>query len=312
MFVQRGFERPAEYRGGVLSIGNFDGVHRGHQTMLRELGAEARRLGGPAVAMTFDPHPISLLNPARVPPALCTLEEKCDRIAACGVDVLIVYSTSRELLALDAREFFERIVCDELQARGLVEGESFCFGRNRGGDVSLLKELCTARQMSLQVVCPVLHDGSVVSSSAIRDAIRAGRLATANAMLGHAYSLTGTVTRGAGRGRELGFPTANLEGVATLIPADGVYAGFANLDGRRLVAAVHIGPNPTFGDDRRKLEVHLVDYRGDLYGRALTVQLLDRIRETRSFPNREAIVQQVQTDIARAIELVATHQPATP
>ena len=305
MIVLRGFDESPAGRGGYLSIGNFDGVHRGHQAILGTLVARARQAGAPAVVMTFDPHPIQLLAPERAPPVLTTLARKTELIAACGVDVLIIVPTALDLLALTADEFFERIICGRLSARGLVEGPNFCFGRDRAGDVSRLQQLCHAAGRELAIVEPVNLDSRIVSSSTIRRAVSEGRMADAVAMLGNPYQVEGQVAPGARRGRDLGFPTANLTGATTLLPRDGVYAGITRLGDQSFASAIHVGPNPTFGEAERKFEVHIIDFDGDLYGRNLRVDLLARIRDTESFGGLDALRQQLQRDVARARDLVA-------
>ncbi|MFV0443596.1 MAG: bifunctional riboflavin kinase/FAD synthetase [Planctomycetaceae bacterium] len=305
MIVQQGIAAFTAGRGGCLTIGNFDGVHRGHQRILGTLVAQARECGVPAVAMTFDPHPIVLLAPHRAPPNLSTLSRKTELIERCGVDVLVVVETSRELLQLAPEEFFERIVRGDLAAGGMVEGPNFYFGRDRAGDVGLLQTLCIQAGMTFEVVDPVEHNGQIVSSSVIRRAISAGQVRDAVDQLGHPYQLAGTVVSGMQRGRQIGFPTANLAEMSTLLPADGVYAGSTRLDNRTFAAAVHIGPNPTFGDDDRKIEVHLLGFTGDLYGQLLSVDLLSEIRPTRTFDSRDQLIRQVQQDLQSVALLVA-------
>ncbi len=298
MKLLRGFTDPAAYSDGYVSIGNFDGVHRGHQKMIATLVQQSRADGVPAVIMTFDPHPIALLAPERMPPRLNTVEHKAELLEQCGVDVLIAYPTDRELLNLSPEEFVSRIVQSQLHARGLVEGPNFCFGKDRAGDVARLRSLCDEAGLSLTIVEAVTDGDAIVSSSAIRAAIGEGRMADAVAMLGHPYRLTGTVGTGAGRGRAIGFPTANLSDVETLLPRDGVYAGRVLVGGVSHAAAVHLGPNPTFAEEDRKLEVHIVDYSGDLYGQALSVDLIGRVRDTMPFPDATALQTQLKQDIA--------------
>jgi riboflavin kinase/FMN adenylyltransferase len=304
MIVSRDIDGCTAARGGCVSIGNFDGVHRGHQRILGELVSQARSLGAPAVALTFDPHPLQLLAPDKAPARLTTLPRKTELIGACGVDVLLVVSTTPELLRLAPQEFFEQYVLGRLAARRLVEGPNFFFGRDRQGDVHLLGRLSEAAGLSLTVVDAVDFSGATVSSSAIRRALAAGRVADAVAMLGHPYELEGVVTPGSARGRELGFPTANISGVATLLPFDGVYAAVAIVGEATYPAAVHLGPNATFGEQERKLEAHLVGFSGELYGRTLKVQLLDRIRDTRAFPSRAELIARLDQDVAAACDVV--------
>lgn len=308
MRIQHGFDDRTAYRRGHLSIGNFDGVHLGHQQMLQTLVAAARRGGVPAVALTFEPHPLNLVAPDRAPARLTTAERKAELIAACGVDCLIEYPTDAAMLNLTPREFFDRIVQAEIQATGIVEGPNFCFGRGRAGTIEVLREYCAAAQLPLTIVAAVSTDSGLVSSSSIRQAIMEGRLAEAVEMLGRPYRLTGTVVRGAGRGESLGFGTANLERIATLLPADGVYAGIAEVDGGRVAAAVHCGSNPTFGEDVRKIEVHVIGYSGGpLYDRQLSVDLVARVRETQRFSGPAALRAQLSSDVQRAIELTQAY-----
>lgn len=302
------FERfgdPATYRGGIVSIGNFDGVHRGHQAMIDALVGAARRKDVPAVVMTFDPHPLALIRPEHVPPQLCTLQRKTELLTSRGVDVILPYPTDWELLKLTPEEFFETIVGEKLQAQGLVEGPNFCFGRHREGDIDTLRELCEASGKSLQVILPVEHQGQLVSSSRIRKLLTDGDFVAAKSLLGHAYRLSGRVGQGEQRGRLLGFPTANLVEIETLIPADGVYAGeatFANEN--RYVAAVHIGPNPTFRQADRKVEVHLLDFSGDVYGEMLHVDLHDRLRGTQKFGSVDDLRDQLHRDVEHVRRIV--------
>ena len=208
---------------------------------------------------------------------------------------------------LTAEEFFRKVLVDVLAASGLVEGPNFRFGRDRGGDVDTLGTLCKAAGMSLTVLEPVAIDGEMVSSSRIRTAIGEGRIAGAVRMLGHLYELRGTVVRGDARGRTLGFPTANLSGVATLLPPDGVYAGVCRVGDGSYPAALNVGGNPTFGVTERKVEVHLAGFAGDLYGCPLAVRLIDRVRGTLPFEGADALRRQIGEDVAAAARLARPH-----
>ncbi|MBS0202790.1 MAG: bifunctional riboflavin kinase/FAD synthetase [Planctomycetes bacterium] len=297
MIVVRNWESIESLQGGYASIGNFDGVHRGHQAMLNVLTSRARTDNVPAVAVTFDPHPIALLKPDAAPPALTTIEHRADLLGRYGVDVTLVLPTDRSLLALTAEEFFETIVRGRLQARGLVEGPNFFFGKNRSGNITVLRSLCGSHGLSFDVAPPVTVDEQLVSSSVIRSLLEAGDVAHAVRLLGHQYRLSGSVGQGVQRGRTLGFPTANLADVTTLVPANGVYAGWATVDQSRHRAAIHIGPNPTFGEGSRKIEVHLLDYSDDLYDRTLHVDFVDRVRDVRRFADVDELRRQLQQDI---------------
>lgn len=304
MKLLRGFNDTAGYRDGFLSIGNFDGVHRGHQQMFAALTRRARMAAVPSVVLTFDPHPIQLLRPEQVPPALTSLDQKIALIEACGVDFLIVYPTDLRMLNLSAEDFFERVVLGEFQARGLVEGPNFFFGRDRGGNTQLLERLCLAAGLELDIVPPVFAGTLMVSSSAIRQLLLDGDVAQAADLLGHWYQVYGQVSLGAERGRTIGFPTANVTHITTLLPRDGVYAGIARTEHGRWPAAINLGPNPTFGEKRRKLEAHLLGFQGDLYGRPIEIDFVERIRDTQPFVDLEALKRQIHLDVERVRDVV--------
>ena len=309
MPLVRGWESLELVRGGYASIGNFDGVHRGHQAMLNVLTSQARSENVPAVAVTFDPHPIALLKAEATPPALTTIEHRAELLGRYGVDVTLVLPTDRNLLSLTAEEFFETIVIGRLQARGLVEGPNFFFGRNRSGNITVLRSLCGHHGLTFDVAPPATVDEQLVSSSVIRSLLEIGDLAHAVRLLGHAYRVTGTVHLGAQRGRTLGFPTANLAEIKTLIPANGVFAGWAVTPNARHAAAIHIGPNPTFGEAARKVEVHLLDFQGDLYGSVLHVDFVDRVRQVRKFGSAEELQKQLQLDIQSVRQILSGSHP---
>jgi riboflavin kinase/FMN adenylyltransferase len=307
---------PDACRGGALAIGNFDGVHLGHQALL----AEAVRQARPAVAVTFDPHPIQILRPAAVQPFLSTLAERAELLQQYGVDHVLILQTTPALLHLEAREFFQRIIVDGLQATALVEGFNFGFGRNREGTIEALKGLCTEKNVRLTLIPPQEVAGQVVSTSRIRRELEAGRVDVAKQMLGRPYRIAGIVGTGAKRGATLGFPTANLHEIATLIPGNGVYAVRANIsplapggrgdggegDEQKTIwpAAANVGPNPTFGEHARKVEVHLIGFGGLLYGKILSVDFMQKIRDTRPFANAQELVAQIHADIGDAKKIL--------
>lgn len=296
---------PAELRGGALTIGNFDGVHCGHAEIIDRVRAMAQRLGGPAVAFTFDPPPAAILRPEAHPPALTWLDRKAELLAALGLDALIVYPTDTELLSLTAEAFFERIVFRSIAARGLVEGPNFLFGRGRAGDVRRLGELCQAHDIELEIVPPQQRDGEWVSSSRVRQLVQAGDVVHARQLLGRPHRIRGSVVHGAARGAKIGFPTANLAGVEQVLPCPGVYAGWAHAQGSRYAAAIHLGPIPTFQVAQHVVEVHLLGFAGDLYGQPLEVEWLERIRDIRPFPGLDALRNQLTLDIAAARDIAA-------
>lgn len=300
MILLRRMETPATYRGGYVSIGNFDGVHAGHFKIVEQLAVAARKDGVPAVVLTFDPHPLKLLRPDLNPPSLTTLDDKARLLEEAGATCVIAYPTDRKLLQLTPDEFFDAIVVAELRAKGIIEGPNFCFGKDRKGDIGTLRDLCRQRGVLLQIVEPVGGCDQMVSSSAIRSLIAAGRMAEAVELLGHPYRIRGEVINGARRGRTIGFPTANLSRIETLLPGDGVYAGIARIDAGPFAAAINVGPNPTFHEIQRKVEVHLLDFSGDLYGQILDVDFLQRLRDTRPFQSAEELIRQLGADVAAA------------
>jgi riboflavin kinase/FMN adenylyltransferase len=288
---------PATARGGAVAIGNFDGVHLGHRRIVERLLARGKELDAEATVFTFDPPPARILRPAECPPPLTWVERKAELIAACGAHRVLAYPTDEALLQLSAREFFDRIVVGALGAQAIVEGPNFFFGHNREGDVGLLAKLAAAAEITLEVVEPAVVDGEIVSSSRVRRAIAAGDVALAARMLVEPYRIRGMVIHGAGRGAKIGFPTANLAGVDTLLPAAGVYAGRAWVGGEGLAAAINIGPNPTFGENAMKVEVHVLDREVALYGQPLEVSFVARLREVVKFESGAELVAQLKRDV---------------
>jgi len=292
-------EFPAGARGAIVTVGNFDGVHRGHKQLLGRLRAQADAAGVPALAITFDPHPVALLRPDQAPVPLVWIEREIALLREAGATEVAVFHTGPWLLNLTAREFFEQVVVRQLGAKGLVEGPNFAFGHDRKGDVATLRGWCLEAGIGFEVVDAALVDGRVVSSSLIRQFLRDGCVGEAWQLLGRPHRLRGLVARGAGRGKGLGFPTLNLSEIDVLVPAEGVYAARAWVDGLGPAwpAACNIGPNPTFGDQTRKIEAHLVGFEGDLYGRRIELDFLARLRATRPFSNVEDLLGQIRTDV---------------
>lgn len=299
---------PEAWRGAYLAVGNFDGVHVGHAALVATLRRQADAAELPAVALTFDPHPLAILRPERSPVPLTWTSRTAGLLQEAGATDVGVFQTGPWLLGLSARDFFDQIVIGRFGARGMVEGPNFGFGRDRGGDAGLLESWCAGAGLGFEVVTPAEVNGRPVSSSRIRELLTAGEVAEAALLLGRPHRIRGEVVRGAGRGAGLGFPTANLAGVDTLIPADGVYAARAFLDGEAppCPVALHIGPNATFGERLRSVEAHLIDYRGDLYGRTLELDLIARLRGSRAFAGVEDLLAQIAADVARAREVAAS------
>jgi riboflavin kinase/FMN adenylyltransferase len=299
---------PPECRGGAVTIGNFDGVHKGHQALLAELHGQARAAGGPAVAVTFDPPPSQLLRPDKTPAALATVADRAALMQTHGADHVVILQTTLELLRHTAAEFFDALVVRGLSARVVVPGFNFAFGRNREGTVERLAQLCHEANLACVPVPPLALGGQPVSSSRIRDALLRGDVAVAAELLGRPHRVRGIVATGQRRGQTLGFPTANLDRVESLVPGDGVYAVRAEHAGRSWPAAANVGPNPTFGEHARKIEVHLLDFHGDLYGATLAVDFVARLRDTRKFAGPAELKAQLATDIAETRRLLENPQ----
>jgi riboflavin kinase/FMN adenylyltransferase len=295
---------PPELRGGALTIGNFDGVHRGHARLMKRLQATAREVAGPAVVFTFDPHPVRLLRPHAAPPPLTWSERKAELLQELGIDAMVAFRTDEAFLALSAEQFFQRVVRERLDARAVIEGPNFFFGHNRSGNVDLLRRLCDEAEIRLEIVEPLQEDGAYVSSSRIRDLVSGGNLQLASKLLTHPYRIRGLVTHGDARGAKIGFPTANLEAIDTLLPAVGVYVGRAYASAGTWPAAVNIGPNPTFGEHSLKVEIHLLDFEGSLYGAVLEVDFLSRLRDIRPFASVDELVQQLHRDVEATRQIV--------
>lgn len=293
--------------GCALTIGAFDGVHRGHQALLRELVAGAKAENLPSVVLTFYPHPSVVLR-GRRPSYYITLPgEKAELIRAQGVDHVVTQRFDRPFSLIPATEFLGRIL-DQWRMRHIWAGEDFAFGHDRQGNVALLREVGERRAFAVHVVPPLHLGGEVVSSTRVREALRSGDVARAAGYLGRRFSLRGVVRRGAGRGRRLGIPTANLEiDEERAVPGAGVYACRAEIGAGRFRAVTNIGVRPTFEDDlpRPVVETHLLGFDGDLYGEELRLEFVDRLRDERRFSGPEALRQQIGRDIQRAEEILA-------
>lgn len=298
---------PDTVRGGAVTIGNFDGVHHGHVKIVNRLLERATDVKGPAVVFTFDPHPVRILRPEECPPPLTWTERKAELLASHGVDWIVAYPTDKSLLSLSASEFFKRVVCDSLDAKALVEGPNFYFGHNREGDIAQLRKLVAQAELTLDVVKPVTANGALVSSSRIRQLLAAGEVNLAGELLSAPYRIRGMVMHGAGRGgAQLGFPTANLAAVDTLLPAQGVYAGQGWVGNDSWPAAINLGSNPTFGDTSVKVEVHLIGCEESLYGQPMEVDFFARLREIRPFDTTAALKAQLAKDVQQVCQIAAT------
>jgi riboflavin kinase / FMN adenylyltransferase len=291
---------PGVCRDGTATVGNFDGVHRGHAALVAELRTRAAELGVPAVALTFDPHPRDLLRPDLAVPPLTTPADRIRLLHEAGADHVLVLRTTSDLLHLTAKEFFTQVLQERLAVKALVEGKSFGFGRNREGNIDTLAELCRSAGILLTVMPPVVIDGGEASSSRVRNCVLMGDVEETAKVLGRPHRLHGTTAVGQRRGRTLGFPTANLHPLFNLAPGDGVYAVRAYVGQEMWPGAANVGPNPTFGEDARKVEVHLIGFAGDLYGRPLAVDFVRRLRDIRPFQGPDDLVKQLKRDVIDA------------
>lgn len=298
MWIVRGLESyPPDAAPAVVALGTFDGVHLAHQAILGRAVARGRELGLAAVACTFDPHPVEVLQPGRAPVAISPLEERLDLIATTGIDTTVVIPFTSALAAVEPEAFVKDVLVARLSAREVVVGYNHTFGRAARGTARLLEELGGRLGFRVHVVPPYEVDGSPVSSSAIRAALQAGDVERAARLLGRPYAIRGEVVRGAGRGRSLGFPTANIEPDRPLLVKVGVYACPATVDGQTYQTVVNVGVRPTFGEDRVAVEAHVLDFSGDLYGRGVHLAFVRRLRDERRFPSVEALREQIQADV---------------
>ncbi len=292
----------------VLTIGNFDGVHLGHREIFRRVVDQARALQGTAVVMTFEPHPLRLLAPDKAPLRLNTPEEKVRLLAASCIDLLVVLNFTRELAEMPAEDFVREILVRRLGVRHLIVGYDYAFGRDRQGDTAFLAGQARLHGFTLEILEPIMAEQQAYSSTAIRRILREGRVADAIKVLGRNFTLDGEVVHGDGRGRKLGFPTANLVTQKEILPRDGVYAvkvkwREANYDG-----VINIGCRPTFAPSAPTLEIHLLDFQADLYGERLRIYFVDRLRDEERFPSVEALQEAVLDDIVRARQVLADAQ----
>lgn len=287
--------------GCILTIGSFDGLHRGHQTLLEATRKEAGRRGLPAVMVTFNPHPREVLSGRRA--SLLTTPSERSRLAhGFGMDGVSVLTFTHDVASLEPEAFVRRVLLDGLNMKGVVVGHDHHFGRDRAGTVELLRALSNDLGFEVTTLPALSDDGQVISSSRIRVALGLGDVAGAKELLGYAYGLTGTVVHGAGRGRSIGFPTANLqpEDERKVVPDRGVYAVRAGLDdGSWHAAMMNIGYRPTFGGTGLHLEVHLLDWDGNLYGREVRVEYAERIRSEQKFEGVDALITQLNADRER-------------
>jgi riboflavin kinase/FMN adenylyltransferase len=308
MLVIRGIENIREpFREAVVTIGNFDGVHRGHQELFHRVAERARDRGGTSVVFTFEPHPIRVLRPSGGPPLITLYDQKVELVERYGIDVLICAEFTPEFARTPAREFIAGLLVERVGMKEILVGYDWAFGRNREGDINLLIRLGAELGFEVCVLGPYSVNGMPVSSTRVRQSVEAGDVAAAWRLLGRPYQVKGRVIRGRDRGGKLlGFPTANLRLVDELWPKPGVYAVTVEHAGRTWQGAANIGHNPTFGGHELSVETHLLDFSGDLYDQEIRLNFIERLRDERRFEGPQALAAQIAADIEKTRRILAS------
>ena len=289
----------------VVALGNFDGVHAGHQTILRTAIERARANHGTAFAVTFDPTPAKVLAPDRAPRLILTPDDKLELLGQSGIDKVVVLNFTRALSQLTPREFVATCLVGRLGVRTVVVGHSVSFGHDRAGNAAVMADLGRELGFAVEVVGPVKVAGMEVSSTTVRQVIAAGDLRTAANLLGRSHFLSGPVIHGRERGRKIGFPTANIQSRTECLPPDGVYATRLLLDDGPHASITNIGMRPTFAEPERTIEAHVFDFDRDLYDQAVRLELIERIRPERKFDSADALAAQIAADLKRARAILA-------
>jgi len=292
----------AHLKGPVVTVGNFDGLHRGHRAIIDRVLERSRSLGGESLVITFDPHPLRVIAPERAPHMLTTRRQKLALLEAIGVDVLLILPFTADLATLPAGAFVRRYLAEGLGAREVYVGANFNFGRGREGNADLLVRLCGELGIRAAQVEEIRSLDSPISSSRIRRALLSGEVELARELLGRPYSIEGSVVHGATRGASLGFPTANLNAHNELVPQDGVYVTEAVIEGATLPSVTNIGTRPTFEAGSYAVETHILDAPGDLYGQQMEIRFLARLRQELKFASPQALIDQIHRDVSRARE----------
>jgi riboflavin kinase/FMN adenylyltransferase len=293
------FERP------IVTIGNFDGVHRGHQVILKQVREDAAQRSVPAVALTFEPHPVAVLRPDKAPRLLMTLHDRLAALGVCGMDATVLQRFTRSFAEIEADDFIQRFLVDILDAQKLVVGHDLNFGRGRKGNVELLVEAGGRYGFGVEVIRPVLAEGMVVHSSVVREKVAEGDVGSAARLLGRPHVVRGRVVHGAGRGQKIGFATANLKPRPQLVPPDGVYVTRARTGDRRIDGVTSIGSAPTFAGTESVIETHLFTPPEDFYGRVMALEFYERLRDQQKFADAKALAAQIALDVDRAKQILA-------
>ncbi|HEY7535143.1 MAG TPA: bifunctional riboflavin kinase/FAD synthetase [Thermodesulfobacteriota bacterium] len=284
------------------TIGIFDGVHIGHRRLIGLLKEDAREKNASSCIITFHPHPQKVLRGIDIP-LIIPLRERFKLLEKEGVDVTVCYSFTREFATVSAREFVSGMLVRKLRIKSMFVGPDFFFGRNREGNLNLLKDMGKEYNFETRKVEPAFLDGELVSSTAIRRLLEEGMVRKAARFLGKPFSIEGTVKEGERRGRKLGFPTANVDTDWEMLPKRGVYVTWAHIDEERYESITNVGVRPTFGENKLLVETHIIDFKGDLYGKPIRVEFMDRLRDERRFESIDELVAQISRDVKRTKEI---------
>lgn len=285
----------------VLTIGNFDGVHRGHLALFEKVKERARAIGGRSAVMTFEPHPIKVIKPGNGPPLITPTLEKIELIGRAGIDVLFCIPFTPDFAGISAEDFIKTILVEKIGIKEIVVGYDYAFGRNREGNIPLLKEMGEKFGFAVHLLGPIHVDQMLVSSTSIRRLVKEGKLEEAKTLLGRDFQVEGTVVRGHNRGAALlGFPTANLSARDELLPGTGVYAVKVLINGRTYHGVTNVGYNPTFGDGALSVETHILDFSRDILGEKIRLSFLHRLRDEKAFKSVKELTDQISQDIRDA------------
>ena len=291
-------------RNPVLTIGNFDGVHKGHLVLFDKVKARAKAIDGQSAVMTFEPHPIKVMKPGNGPPLITPIEQKLNLMSNAGIDVIFCLPFTRQFASISAENFVQDILVVRLGIKEIVVGYDYTFGYKRLGNISLLQEMGNKLGFKVHVVDPIRLEDSLVSSTSIRELVQEGNLSEAKKLLGRDYQICGTVVKGKNRGgRLLGFPTANLKLIDELIPKGGVYAVTAIINDKTCYGVTNIGYNPTFGVEALSVETHLLDFSEDILGETIRINFIKRLRDEKTYGSVEELAEQIAQDVLEAKEL---------
>ena len=297
------------FKNPVLTIGNFDGVHKGHLALFDKVKTIAKKIDGQSVVMTFEPHPIKVMKPGNGPPLITPTKQKLKLIEEAGIDVIICIPFTREFASISAQDFVTDILVNRVGIKEIVVGYDYSFGSRRQGDINLLRDMGNELGFKVHMVEPIHLDGTLVSSTSIRDFVREGLISDARRLLGRDYQISGSVAKGAGRGSKLiGFPTANLIPVDELIPKKGVYAVQAVVDNKHYYGLCNIGHNPTFGNNALSIETHILDFSEDILGKELTIIFMYPLRGEKTFSGAKELAEQIKKDVFRTRKLFGLNE----